>query len=523
MRASTLIFAAATMLSRVAGMVREIATAAIFGATAQLSAFTIANQIPNLLRSLVADSALSAAFVPVFTDLREHGETERAWRVAQAIIGLIVVVLGPLTVVAMLAAPWIIAPFMDPSTFSAADIDLAVGLTRLLMPIVLIMAISGVIVGILNAHDKFGAAAIAPVAWNAVILIGLACAGFFAPGHRIWVYAAATLAGTVVQAVLPTYDLRGTGARLGIRPSLRDPRVREVFRLMLPVTISLGLINLQQLIGSGFAGHIDASRLIAGVDPGAGPSIIDKAFRVYMLPQGIFSVAVSTVFFPVLARHASRNDREAFRATVAQGLRQIIVLLVPSAVFLAVFGRPVVQVLYERGAFTPAQTTAVTAALLGFSIGLACNGMSLLLFRSFFSLRRTWIPTISSVITLLANVVLLALMYRPLGVFGIALATSIVNILGVIVLYLLLHRSMGRLDTRRTLVTTFGSIASAVAAVGAAWLAWRATEHWLGDGQLVTLAVVTAALIVSAAIYLQLVARLHIVQHGFVRSLLRRS
>lgn len=525
-RAATIVFAAATMLSRIAGLLREVATAAVFGATTTYSAFIVANQIPNLLRSLVADSALSAAFVPVFTELDERGERERAWRVAGAVCGVLVAVLGPLTVLAMVAAPWIVGPFVD-DTFSAQDVELTIGLARLLMPIVLVLALSGVVVGILNTHGRFGAAALAPVAWNAVILLSLAGAYWFAPEEqRIWIYAAGMVAGTLVQAVLPVPWLRGLGGRIRLRSSWRDPKVREVFVHMLPVTLGLGLINVQQLISALLAANVDANvgPLLSGLDAGAGPAILDKAFRVYMLPQGIFSVAVSTVVFPVLSRMAARADERGFAETVDHGLRQILMLLVPSSVFLGVFCVPVTRVLYERGEFDADQTTAVALVLAALAVGLTFNGLTLLLVRSLFSLRRPWLPTIASVVTLAVNLAVALATYRAWGAIGVALATSVANIVGVLLLYRLLAARTAPLGTARTLGVGAGTLAAAGVGVGVAaalyFLAWEPT---LGSGFFASLAGLTAALAIAASIYLTLGVRLRAVRPGLVRSLRRRG
>ncbi len=525
-RASTIVFAAATALSRVAGLLRETVTAAVFNAGTTYSAFVVANQIPNLLRSLVADSALSAAFVPVFTDLDERGERERAWRVAGTVCSVILLVLGPLTVLAMVAAPWIVGPFLD-NTFSAADVQLTVQLARLLMPIVLVLALSGVIVGILNTYGRFGAAAIAPVAWNAVILIALAVAVWWFPqDQRIWVYAVGMLAGTVVQAVLPVPWMRGLGGRLRLRAAFHDPKVREIFLLMLPVTIALGLINVQQFISALLAAHVDANvgPGFGGLETGAGPAILDKAFRVYMLPQGIFSVAVSTVFFPALSRLASRGDRPGFAQTVDSGLRQILMLLVPSSVFVGLFAEPITRALYEHGRFGEPETQAVALSLAAFAIGLTFNGLTLMLIRSLFSLKLTWLPTIASVATLAANLVVALLTYRAWGVFGIALATSVANVVAVGLLYTLLARRADPLGTARTVRVALGTLASSAVAVGVPALAYH---HWwapeLGTGFFVTVGALVVALAIAVPAYLWLGGRLGVVRPGLLREMRRRG
>ncbi len=528
-RAATIVFAAATMLSRVAGLLREIVTAAVFGASSTYSAFVIANQIPNLLRSLVADSALSATFVPAFAELDERGERERAWRVASAVCGVLIAVIGPLSVLAMVAAPWIVTPFVDAS-FTQADIDLTVGLARLLMPIVLVLALSGVVVGILNTHGRFGAAALAPVAWNAVILLSLAGAAWFAPDdQQIWIYAAGTVVGTIVQAVLPVPWLRGLGGHLRLRDTFgrtwRDPKVREVFVNMLPITLGLGLINVQLLVSALLAANIDANvgPWFSGLEAGAGPTLLDKAFRVYMLPQGIFSVAVSTVVFPTLARMATRGDDRGFADTVDLGLRQILMLLVPSSVFLGLFCVPVTRVLYERAEWGADQTLAAAVVLAAFAVGLTFNGLTLLLIRALFSKRLTWLPTLVSVFTLVVNLGVALGTYRSWGVLGVAAGTSIANIVGVLLLYALLRRHTAPLGTGRTIAVALGTLVAALVAVGLVAAGYHLLwEPFAGDGFAATFAGVAAALAIAAPIYLALGVRLGAVRPGLLRDLRRR-
>ena len=522
---ATLVFGAATFLSRIAGMVREIISAAVFGATAQWSAFTVAYQIPNLIRSLVADSALSGAFVPVFSELNEQDETERAWQLAGTLVSLILVVLGPITMLCAYFAPQIIELFISRASLGPHNFQLAVDLMRIMLPLIVLFAFNGLVVGILNAHDHFAVPALAPIAWNAVILLSLVLAITTAPArYDIYLYAVGTLVGTVVQCVLPLPWLRGRSGHLRLRWVVRDPRVKEILVLMAPVTISLGLINLQQLIDTLVASHVPAAVMPVGVERGSGPAILDKAIRLYMLPQGIFSVAVATVFFPVLARYAARMDMDGFRTTCAAGLRQIFVLLIPATAFLIVFAHPVVSVLYERGAFDSHQTDAVAAALQAFSVGLVLNGASLLLIRSFFSLKQTWRPTIVSIITLLVNVVADLALYRSLGIAGIALATSIVNVVGFAVLYVMLRAQTVRMGTRRTLTVVLQSIASSALACACAWGVLRGANQLLDiDSGFAQAIALTAAVGVATAVYLVLALRLNMIDTRLASALRRRN
>ena len=306
---STAVFGAATALSRVLGLVREMVAAYAFGAAGKINAFTVAFQIPNLVRALVADTALSGAFVPVFSELLEKGERARAWRVASTIFWLVLLFTTGLTAVFVLVAPLVVELFGNPG----GDFDLAVGLSRLLFPIVILLGLSGIVVGILNAYDQFTVPALTPVAWNLVIIVGLVLGVPRADGEdaELYVYAGSIVVATLVQLLLPVPWLRGLDGRLRLALDWRDPAVRRFFVLMLPVTLTLGLINVSTLIGTLFA-----SRLI---DPELAPRAIDLAFRLYMLPQGIFSVAVATVLFPTLARLAARADMAAFGAHARYG------------------------------------------------------------------------------------------------------------------------------------------------------------------------------------------------------------
>ena len=381
---STAVFGVATGVSRVLGLVREIVAAYAFGAAGRINAFTIAFAIPNLVRALVADSALSGAFVPVFSELLEKGERVRAWRVASTILWLILLITGAMTAVFILIAPLVIGLFGDPG----GDLDLAVALSRILFPIVVLLGLSGVVVGILNSYDEFTIPALTPVAWNLVIILGLAIGIPSADGDEaeLYWYAGAIVVATFVQLLLPLPWLRGLDGRLRLAFDWRDPAVKKFLTLMLPVTLALGLININTLIGMAFA-----SRLI---DPELAPRAIDLAFRLYMLPQGIFSVAVATVLFPTLSRLAARRDMRGFGQTLDTGIRQIGFLLIPAGVVSAVLAEPIVRLVYERGAFTPDQTPVVAGALAAFSIGLVFNGWMLMLNRAYYGLQSNWVPTL---------------------------------------------------------------------------------------------------------------------------------
>jgi putative peptidoglycan lipid II flippase len=467
---SGVVFSLATGLSRVLGLIREIAARALFGTTGAINAFEIAFLVPNTVRALVADQALSSAFVPVFSDLLEKGERKRAWRVASSLFWLMLLGLGGLTALFVLISPWVMEAFgYGPHAYDG----IASGLAQVLFPIVVVLGLTGIVVGILNSYDHFTVPALSPVLWNLVIILGLVVGVTHVDSRstKLYVYAAAILVATVVQFLLPLPWLRGRDGRLHMVIDVHDPAVRRTFALMVPVTIGLGLINF-----NAFIDQIFATRLL---DRNQAPATIVAAFRLYMLPQGMFSVAVATVLFPSLSRFASREDWRSFRRTVATGLRMISFLLVPASVFAAVLSTPIVRLLYQHGEFTPAQTPVVAHALAAFSLGLTFNGTMLMLNRAFFSLQSPWIPSWVALGNLGLNAALDGAFYR-LGIWGIPLATSVVNIAGTWALLVLLRRRMGRIELGETarsfvLVTLASGVLAAVS-----WSGWHLVDGWLG-------------------------------------------
>jgi putative peptidoglycan lipid II flippase len=237
------------------------------------------------------------------------------------------------------------------------------------------------------------------------------------------------------------------------------------------------------------------------IDPFISPNAIDKAFRIYMLPQGMFSVAVATVLFPTLARLATRGDLAGVRNTIALGLRQINFLLLPAAAFSIVLAEPIVRLLYQRGAFGPGQTHVVAGALAAFSIGLTFNGMMLMLNRGFFSLQQPWIPTAIALANLVLNVALYAVFYR-VGTWGIPFSISLANIAGVGMLLFALRRTIGRIDLSET-VRSFVLVTVASALLGVtSYLVWRALDDALGRSFLAQLMSLSLALVAGGAVYL---------------------
>jgi putative peptidoglycan lipid II flippase len=516
---STAIFAAATGLSRVLGLVREVVASYYFGAAGKINAFTIAFQVPNLVRALVADAALSSAFVPVFIDLLRT-DKKRAWRVASSLFWLMLLGLTALSALFILVAPWVVGIFGDPGH----DRALAIGLSRVLFPIVTLLGVSGIVVGILNSYDHFTVPAISPVFWNLAIIAGLATGvpQAHSMNTKLYVYAVSILIATFIQVFLPLPWLRGRDDRLRLVLDWRDPAVKTVFVNMVPVTLGLGLINVNAVIDMFFASRI--------IDPNLAPTAIQKAFLLYMLPQGMFSVAIATILFPTLSRHAAdarvSGEYGAFRSTVSLGLRQIAFLLVPAAVVSAVLAEPIVRLLFQRGAFHPDQTPVVASALAAFSAGLVFNGAMLMLNRAFFSLQSNWVPTWIALGNLALNGVLDYVFGKWLGIWGIPLATAVCNVAGAWALLVVLRGRIRRLGGAEIASTTIRVVVASTVVAAVAWSVWRPLDDALGrtfPAQAVSLGTALAAAIAVYVVSCRLLQVQELDAVLSLRSRLRRA
>jgi len=508
---STAFFSIATAASRIAGLGREIVAASYYGVSGPMSAFTIAFQVPNLMRALFADAALQPAFVPVFTEQLEKGDHREAFRLASTLLLLVTMVLGAITAFFVLLAP-VIMPIFAPG-FEGEILDLTVSLSQVLFPILILLGLSGVVVGILNSYDRFGAFAISPLFWNLTIIAGLVfLIPLFHGQNRIYAYAIGILAGTLVQLMIPTFDLRNTPFKFEWSFDWRNRDVRRVLLLMLPVTISLGLINFNLLINSLFGSLVSDQS----------PAAIDKAFRIYQLPQGIFSVAIATVLFPTLARFAARGEHHNLRATMANGMRQILFVLLPAAAAVLVLSTPMIRLIYQRGEFTPEQTALVATALFWFAFSLPTNGLYLLQTRTFFSLQRPWMATGLAGLDLVVSALGALVLYKPFGTGGIVAGTGIGTTAAVVAQAVVLRHELGGLELGRLFATglriALASAALAVISLGV----WDLLDSALGRGLLGQIVSLGTALALGGLVYVGAAKLLRIAELEQVMRLVRR-
>jgi putative peptidoglycan lipid II flippase len=513
---NTAIFSIATGVSRIAGLAREIVAASFFGTGGPASAFTIAFQIPNLISNLFANAALSAAFVPVFTDLLQQGRRREAFRLASSLFWILLIVLGAVTTVFILLAGTIM-PLFTGSTFTPQLDALTAGLSQVLFPVVLLLGLTGLLVGVLQSYDHFTIPAISPAVWNIVIIVLLVVLrphfhGGPENGDQLYAYAIAILAATVVQFFLALGALRRIDFRLQFSVDWHDPRVRQVFTLMLPVTIGLGIVNLDQLINSVFGTLVSKEA----------PRAIDNAFRIYMLPQGLFSVAVATVLFPTLSRMAARRDAAGMRRAVGIGMRQINLLLIPATAFIIALPTPIVRLVFERGNFTAHSTHIVSIALFWFAFSLPFGGLNLLLTRTFFAVRRPWIPTGLAALNIVVDIIVSIALYKPLGIAGLIIGTVAANaVMTALQLQRLRVGFNGRLEgTQTTMITARILIASALLGI-VSWAVWKLLHEILGVSLAAQIVSVGGAAAAGLFVYARAVLAMRVPEAHQVSRLIR--
>ncbi|MFT4036148.1 MAG: murein biosynthesis integral membrane protein MurJ [Patulibacter sp.] len=490
---NTAIFSLLTGFSRIAGLLREMLATGFYGTSGPASAFTLAFQIPNLLRSLFADAALSAAFVPVFSDLMQQGRRKDAFALAANLAWVVLLGLSAVTAVSILLTP-LVVPLLT-GDLSPSDTTLAVHLTQIMFPVVALLGINGLLVGMLNAEDHFTIPALSPVVWNLLIMAFMV--GTHAvvddPADQLYGYAIGVLVGTIAQLAMAVPLVRRKGLRLG-RPRWRiDGQVRQVLVLMLPVALGLGLVNFNLLINSTLGFKISDEV----------PRAIDAAFRLYMMPQGIFSVAIATVLFPALSRAAARHDDRDLRAIIADGMRLILVLLIPAAAVSIALAAPIVRLVFEHGEFDAHSTSLAAEALWVFSLTLPLNGLNLLLTRTFFALKDPWTTTRLAVLSLGVNLVVSVALYKPLGIGGIVAGTVAANIAVVTAQVRVLRRRLdGSLGLRQTAGTGARIVLAALLLAAVCVGVDAGVRSVLGDGLLPLTLAIVAALGLGGAAYL---------------------
>jgi len=452
----------ATLVSRILGVVRDVTYAWLFGAGDQMDAFNVAFRMPNLVRDLFAEGAMTAAFVPTFTRYLTRKGRDEAWRLGNLVLTALILATS-LVVVAGITCAWPLTTlFASGFAQVSGKLELTVLLTRVMFPFLTLVAIAVAFMGMLNSLGHFFVPALSPAVFNVGAIIGALVLVPLMPmvgWHPTVGLALGTLLGGLGQAVTQWPALRREGFRFRPRVSWSDPGLREVMLLMVPGTIGLAAVQINQFVNTVLA---------TGQGTGA-VSWLNYAFRIIYLPIGLFGVSIATAAIPTIAAMAAHDDHDGLRATVSRGLRLMLVLNVPATLGLVVLASPIVALIFERGSFTSLDTPATAAALMCYAPGLLGYSIVKIVSPTFYALKDSRTPVLVSASSVAINVVLNLLLVRVLGYRGLALGTAVSAIVNGLTLLVLLRRRIGGIDERH-LLTTFARIlgASVVMAVAVA-------------------------------------------------------
>jgi putative peptidoglycan lipid II flippase len=519
MGATPLVVSAATMLSRILAVAREQLFAWLFGATMYGDAYRVAFRIPNLLRDLFAEGALSAAFVPTFTERLRNGGREEAVRLANIVVGAVLVVVGAITLAGIVAAPGIVVLLAGDFARTPGKFELTVELTRVMFPFLPLVSLAAVAMGQLNSHERYGVPALASASFNVVAIVAgvaLRFSGFDAH-TAVLGWSVATVLGGLVQVGIQVPSLWRTGFRFRPRIDFRDPGLRRIALLMAPATMGLAATQLNIFVNTGFASRV----------PGA-VSWLEYAFRLMQLPIGVFGVAIATIATTRLAQQAAATRHDEMADTLGHGLRLVAFLTVPCTFGLIALAEPIPRLLYQYGRFHEGDTAGTGAALVLYSVGLYFYASVKVLAPAYYAMNRPRVPLAASVTAVAGNLCLNIALFPAFGYAGLALGTSLAATLNCAVLAWIFHRDAAPLDLRG-LASHFARVLTAAAACGgAAWFVNREVEAWLGESALAArLAGVGCAIAAGAAVYAVLCRAFRVAEleefAGLVRRKLRRA
>ena len=511
---ATGVVALAVMCSRVLGLVREVAFAALFGGSRLMDAFQVAFRIPNLLRDLFAEGALSTAFVTTFSKrIAAEGEAS-AWQLANKMVTLTAVFMSGITLLGILCTPWIVsllaAGFDDP-----AQKALTVTLARIMYPFILLVSLAALAMGMLNSQKIFGVPAMASSFFNlGSIISGVSIGWFLDPGFgekSLAGLAIGTLVGGFLQFAIQLPTLYKTGYRFHLDFSWKDKGVRQVLALMAPAVIAASAVQVNVMVNTTFASYLG---------PGA-VSWLNWAFRLMQLPIGLFGVAVATVTLPQISADAGRKDPVAFRDNLAKGIRLAFALTIPCAIGLMVLAEPIIALIFQYREFKVQDTVEVAGALRFYATGLVSYSGIKVLAPAFYALDMRKTPMLISFIAIGTNLVLNWLLTFQLGLGhrGLALSTGLVASINFLTLYVLMRNRLGRLNTIALLATTAklafcGALLALVCYLGAA-----TAIHWALDKSLFFRALAlfsTIALAGSACMGLALLLRIEEIEDFYI-------
>jgi len=453
----------ATFFSRIAGLVREQSFAYFFGAGAWTDAFNVAFRIPNLLRDLFAEGAMSAAFEPTFNAVMTRDGRDRAFRLASIVLSLLILVVGGITLIGIAASPLLVRTMAPEFLSDPAKFETTVSMTRIMFPFLLVISLAALVMGVLNSLGNFFIPAIAPVFLNlAMIVAGFTLCPLFEWLGRpaIEGMAAGAMIGGILQLAAQWPALRRSGYGFSWRLQPSDPAVKRIVTLIIPGTIGLAATQV----------NVAISTMLATSQGDGAVSWLNYAFRLMQLPLGIFGVAIAQATLPVISRQSAAGDRQGMTGTLAESIKLTGFINIAAALLLAALAGPIIRLLFEHGRFTAADTAATAAALQAYALGLVFFSLTKVLGPAFYVLGDTTIPVKASLTAVVAAIGANLALVGPFGYEGLALGTSVGACVNTAFLYFVLARRLGgfgRFGVAGSFLRTLASGAVAALAAGA--------------------------------------------------------
>ena len=498
------------IVSRVLGLVREMVVGALFGTSAAYDAYQAAARIPEMIFLVVAGGVLGSAFIPTFAGHLANEDHAGAWRLASAIANLALIVLTVTAGMTVVFAPALVRTVIAPGFDDPSQQALTVSLLRLMLLSPIIFGVSGIVMGALNAHQHFLLPALAPSVYNLSIIGGALLLG---PHLGVMGMAVGVVVGALLHLLVQVPGLMRYGARYVPTLGLHNPSVHEVGRLMAPRVLGTAITQINFVINNSLASMMGEGAV----------SAINYAWMLVMLPHGIFAQAVGTVAFPTFAEQVAQGEQAEMRSTLSATLRAVFFFSIPATMGLLVLGRPLVGLLFERGAFEASSTKAVAWALVFYALGLVGHAGWEIVARAFYALHDTLTPVWVGGLAMGLNV---ALSLTLPGVFGLAdwppyaglaLANSAAVLLELVALLVLIQRRMGGLEGRQTLIA-FAKSGLASLAMGAVLVGWHAALQNAGS-----LVLGGGGVVLGVAVYLGAALLLRVEELKAVAGLVRRK
>jgi putative peptidoglycan lipid II flippase len=462
----------AVMCSRILGLVREQVFAGLFGAGYTYDSFVVAFRIPNLLRDLFGEGALSAAFVTVFSAYDTNRTREETWRLASNVLTVILILLSLLTILAIIFAGPIVSLLAPGFSLIAGKTALTETLTRIMLPFLVFISLSAVVMGILNTKGHFFVPAIASSFFNLGSLIGGTSLAFILPHFNqpaIVGMAIGTLIGGLMQLGIQIPSLGKIGFRYRPTFDLADPGLHRIFKLMIPATVGLSATQINIFINTNFAASCAEGSV----------SWLYYAFRLVQLPIGVFGVALSIAMLPVLAKQAAKKDIAAMKSTMVSSLTMVFALTLPATAGLIILAEPIIRLIFEHGAFTARDTVATANTLALYSIGLFAYSANKVLVPAFYALDKTRYPVIASFLAIIVNIIIINLTIDRFQHLAIAFSTSCTMLLNFLFLMVVLYKNLNGFSLTYLGKGLLKILLATLALSGLLWFALPYFTDWL--------------------------------------------